>query len=412
MNLIHGGIVRGSRKRLALASTLVAGALLLAACGSGASAGGSGGGGGGGGGSEGVTKDTITFGMATPLAGPASSLGTDGRKGAEVFIKWLNAQGGTKGHKWNLDVQDSKFTAQGNVAAAKYLIEQKHVFADWGDVGSTALAALSTYNNAKVPYLFPYALAPQMTEPGPYVFTIVPPSDIQMKAFSNWVAQNITGTHKFGTLVLDSADGKGAASGFKSGAAGKLVVASQTYPNGTTNWEPQLIALRSAGITDLMLHGSDSWMATILQELQQLGMGKVHVYGSTGTVTPLLFKLAGKLGDGQNAVSITAPSTASSVPGIKQFLDAFAKYAPGYQPGTFALHSWVTGLIVAKAIDAIPGNITRDALVKSLESIKGFDTGGITAPLTFSATEHLGNRSVEIVKGINGQWIPQTGFLS
>jgi len=404
MNSIHGGIVRRSRKRLALGSTLVAGALLLTACGSGA-------GGGAGGGSAGVTKDTITFGMATPLAGPASSLGTDGRKGAEVFIKWLNDKGGTKGHKWKLEVQDSKFTAQGNVAAAKYLIEQKHVFADWGDVGSTALAALSTYNDAKVPYLFPYALAPQMTDPGPYVFTIVPPSDIQEKAFSDWAAKNITGTHKFGTLALDSADGKGAASGFKAGAAGKYVVASQSYPNGTTNWEAQLIALRSAGITDLVLHGSDAWMATILQEMQQLGMGQVHVWGSTGTVTPLVFKLAGKLADGQNAVSITAPSTADSVPGIHEFLQAFAKYEPGYQPGTFALHSWVTGLIIAKAVDAISGDITRDALVKSLEKIKDFDTGGITAPLTFNADQHLGNRSVQIVKGVNGQWLPQTDFI-
>ncbi len=333
-----------------------------------------------------MTSNSILFGMSTPLSGTASSLGIDGEKGAQVFMKYLNAQGGTKGHKWQLDVQDDQFTAQGNVAAAQYLIQQKNVFADWGDVGSTALAALDTYNTAKVPYLFPYALAPQMVTPGPYVFTIVPPSNIQEKAFSNWAGSNITGKHKFGILALDSADGHGAAQGFTDGAAGKMVVGTQFYPTGTTSWEPQLVALRSAGITDLVFHGSDAWMATVLEELQQLGMGSVHMWGSTGTVTPLVFKLAGNaLVDGQNAVSITAPSTAASVPGIKTFLQAFAKYDPGYQPGTFALHSWVTGMIIAHAIDKINGPITRESLVQALQSTKNFSTGGITAPVSFSA---------------------------
>lgn len=388
-----------------VAFTLVA---ALAACGGSGASGGSS----GGGAAPGVSKDTITFGMATPLSGPASSLGTDGQKGAEVFIKWLNAQGGTKGHKWALTVQDSHFTAQGHVAASTYLIQQKNVFATWGDVGSTALAALSTYNTSKVPYLFPYALAPQMTSPGPEVFTIVPPSNIQEKAFSNWAAKNVTGTHKFGVLALDSADGHGAADGFKNGDAGKYVVATEFYPTGTTNWEPQLVSLRSHGITDLVLHGSDSWMATILKELQQLGM-KVHMWGSTGTVTPLVFKLAGNdLVDGQNAVSITAPSTAAEIPGVKDFLDAFAKYEPGYKPGTFALHSWVGGVIVAHALDAIHGPITREALVKSLESMSNFDDKGITAPLTFSPSQHLGNESVQVVTATNGEWKPSTDFLT
>jgi branched-chain amino acid transport system substrate-binding protein len=364
------------------------------------------------GGTPGVTKDTVTFGMSTPLSGPASSLGTDGQKGAEVFIKYLNDKGGTNGHKWALEVQDSHFTNQGNVAAAKYLIQQKQVFADWGDVGSTALAALDTYNNAKVPYLFPYALAPQMAKPGPYVFTIVPPSDIQESALSDWIAKNTTGAPKFGTLALDSADGQAAAAGFKKGGAGNAVVASQTYPTGTTNWEPQLIALRSAGITDLMFHGSDSWMATVLKELKQLGMGDVRVWGSTGTVSPLVFKLAGNLADGEHAVSITAPSSDQDIPGVREFLDAFAKYEPGYQPGTFALHSWVTGQIVAHALDAVKGPITREALISALQSTQNLDTGGITAPVSFSASNHLGNRSVLVVAGKDGQWKPVSPFLT
>lgn len=361
----------------------------------------------------GVTNDAITFGMATPLSGASSSLGTDGQKGAEVFIKWVNDKGGTAGRKWNLVSQDDQFNPEKAVTAVRYLIDQQKVFALWGDVGSPVTAAMPVFAQTKTPMLFPYALAHQLTNPvQPYIFSIVPPANVQDQVYSDYIAANLPpGNHVFGFLGLNSPDGQDAIAGFKAGKAGPMFKEVQFFEAGTTTWQPQLIALKSAGVTDIATHASDTWTAKILSEAQALGM-HVTVWASTGAVSPNIFKLAGNtLTEGLHAVSINASPTDTAVPGVKEMLDAFAKYAPGYQPGTFALHSWVTGLIIKAALEKAGRNLTRETLIKSLESLKNLTTGDIIGPVTITKSNHLAASKLKIVLAKSGQWTAQTGWI-
>lgn len=361
----------------------------------------------------GVTSDTIKFGMATPLSGASASLGTDGQKGAQVFTQWLNDKGGTAGRKWKLTVQDDQFNPEKAVTAIRYLIDQENVFAVWGDVGSPVAAALPVFNQTKVPMLFPYALAHQLVDPvQPYVFTIVPPANVQDKTYSTYMAANLgSGTHTFGFLGLNSPDGQDAIAGFKAGKAGPLFKEVQFFESGTTSWQPQLIALKGAGVTDIALHASDAWTAKILGEAQGLGM-HVTFWASTGAVSPTIFKLAGNsLVEGVRAVTFNASPTDTGVPGVKEMLDAFAKYAPGYTPGTFALHSWVTGLLIKAALEKAGRNLTRDSLIKALESTKGVSTGDIIGPVSISHTDHLAASKLKVVQAKDGQWSPVTGWI-
>ncbi len=404
-------------KRSALLVLTVVIALMAAACASSDDTTSSGGGGGGGGGqagdSTGVTDDEILFGMATPTSGNASSLGIDGQKGAEVFVKWINEQGGTNGRDWKLVVQDDGFDLQKKVTAIQYLIQQEEVFAIWGDVGSQAVAALPVINQSKVPYLFPYALAQQMIDPvQPYVFMDIPMADTQEKALSDHLGEELTGDPKFGLLTLNSADGQDAVRGFKEGAAGDWVVSEQQYERTATSWEPQLVAMKDAGVTHIVIHGSDVWTAKIMTEAQKLGMD-VQFYGSSGSVTPQTFALAGDdVAEGAQAVAIFAPATATDIPGIEEFMAAFEKYEPGYQPGAFALSSWVGGLITAGALEKIDGTPTREALIAEIEKLEDFDTGGITAEQTFSKDDHDGSDKVMIVEAQGGKWVPITDWIS
>lgn len=367
--------------------------------------------------STGVSDDEILFGMATPLSGNASSLGIDGQKGAEVFIQWINDQGGTNGRQWRLATQDDGFDPQKKIAAVRYLIEEEEVFAIWGDVGSGAVAALPVFEETGVPYLFPYALAPDMYDPViPNVFTIVPSSGIQERANGDWIAANYPGNAegdpKFGLLVLNSPDGIDAAAGFKDSAAGDWVVAEQQFERTTTSWKPQLEALKAAGVTDVMLHASDAWTAKMLVEAQEIGFDATF-YASTGAVTLLIYELAGvETVEGTHAVSILSPPDDTSVPGVQEFLDAFAEYEPDYEPGTFALHSWVGGMITAEALGQIEGTPTREALIASLESLEDFSTNGITGAVTFTSDNHLGTDQVIIVEAQDGRWTAISDWIS
>ena len=46
-----------------------------------------------------------------------------------------------------------------------------------------------------------------------------------------------------------------------------------------------------------------------------------------------------------------------------------------------------------------------ETFVAAMESIKDFDTGGIMAPLNFSAESHLGNNGVVLLQVQNGEWV-------
>ncbi len=394
-----------------LALTLVV-ALVAAACASDSDSGsgGSSGGGGGGESSPGVTEDEILFGMATPTSGNASSLGIDGQKGAEVFVKWINDQGGTNGRDWKLTVQDDGFDLQKKVTAVQYLIQQDEVFALWGDVGSTAVAALPVVEQEGIPYLFPYALAQQMVG-SENVFLSMPMSDTQEKALSDHLAETLDGEPKFGLLTLNSADGQDAVKGFKEGAAGDWVVSEQQYERTATSWEPQLVAMKSAGVTDIVIHGSDVWTAKIMTEARKLGMD-VQFYGSSGSVTPQTISLAGDgVAEGAQAVAVFAPATSVDIPGIKEFREAFEKYEPGYEPGAFALSSWVGGLIIAGALENVEGDPTREKLVEAIQGLNDFETGGITADQTFSADRNVGSDKVMVVEVKDGEWVPVTDWI-
>jgi len=415
-------VKRGKWLSLAVVAGLV---LSLVSCGTEADdeSSGSGGGsdsgseGGGAGDSTGVTEDEILFGMATPLSGNASSLGIDGQKGAEVFIKWINDQGGTNGREWRLTTQDDGFDPQKKITAVRYLIEEEEVFGIWGDVGSNAVAALPEFEETGVPYLFPYALAPDMYEPvKPSVFTVVPSSGIQEQANGDWIFENYPGDAgddpKFGLLALNSPDGQDAIDGFKESKAGEWVVAEQMFERTTTSWKPQLEALKAEGVTDVVLHASDAWTAKMLSEAQEIGFD-ANFYASTGAVTLLIYELAGAdTVEGTHAVSILAAPDDTEVPGVQEFLDAFEKYEPGYEPGTFALHSWVGGLAIAEALNSIDGDPTREALIEALQGIEDFDTGGITGNLTFSEDNHLGTDEVVIVEAQDGHWKPVSDWIA
>lgn len=359
----------------------------------------------------GLTADEIHFGMATPTTGNASSLGLDGQKGAEVFIKWVNDQGGTKGRKWKLTVQDDGFDPQKKIAAVNYLIDQAKVFAVWGDIGSQASAAIPLFEKSGVPYLFPYALDPTIYEPAkPSIFTILQGAGLQEESNGNWIAANYPDV-KIGMLYLNSPDGKDALSGIKKSALGKAVVGEQQFERTTTSWKPQLEALRSAGANAVVLHASDAWTAKIVTEMKEMGWD-AQVFASTGAVTPAYFKLAGSNADGIHAVSIMAAPDDTSTPGVKQMLDAFAKYEPGYQPGTFALHSWATGLIVKKALENVDGDLSRESLIASLNKLDGVSTGGITGDVSFSKDDHLGVSDVLIVEATGGHWKQVTDWVN
>src|SRR3546814_12042717 len=71
-------------------------------------------------------------------------------------------------------------------------------------------------------------------------------------------------------------------------------------------------------------------------------------------------------------------------PGTNPEQDAYqtwmAQAAPGVSPDTFSADSWAAGKAFFDSLDALPGPITREALVAQLRSVGEYDAGGLIGP--------------------------------
>src|SRR5436305_5798094 len=103
---------------------------------------------------DGVSADTIVFGQAAVLEGPASALGLGMRTGLQAAFDEINAKGGVHGRKLKLVSENDGYEPDRAIAATKKLIEVDKVFALIGAVGTpTSAAAQPIATAAKVPFI-------------------------------------------------------------------------------------------------------------------------------------------------------------------------------------------------------------------------------------------------------------------
>jgi hypothetical protein len=79
---------------------------------------------------------------------------------------------------------------------------------------------------------------------------------------------------------------------------------------------------------------------------------------------------------------------------------------------TFASDSWVGAKAFFDALVALPGPITREALIAQLKSVERYDADGFLGPIQFG--RKLNNGCLIAMTVRNGRWTrltPSSGFL-
>ncbi|MGD9985903.1 ABC transporter substrate-binding protein [Pseudonocardia sp.] len=373
-------------------------ATVLAGCG-GATVSSSESGGGGGAASPGITADTITLGMVSPMTGPFAALGTDGQAGADALIQTVNAAGGIHGRKLALAVQDDQYDPKQAVAGARYFATQQPVLGVWGNNGTaTTLAGMPTLQQAGVPLLFPMALSTQLATYDRSFASMLPLS-AQFQLLSDWVAtQPDLAAGKWGILYQNDGTSSEVADGFKKGKT--VLTENVSFERTTTSYATQLQKLQAAGVSDLVFIGNVNQISVALKEADQTGY-KPQWYSSLGNTSPDLAKLTGPLAEGVVTVNPYAPPQ-SDVPGTAEFRAAMDKYEPGKSQSMYALNSWVGGKIIVDALQRAGKDVTRDSFLAALQETKDLQIGGIMPPISISATDRTASTCIQLAKVTQG----------
>src|SRR5579884_2689629 len=282
----------------------------------------------------GVTASQITIGGTFPLTGPAALYGTI-PLAEKAYFDSVNAKGGVNKRKINFIIYDDAYDPSQTVPLTQKLVEQDHVFAIYGSLGTAPVLATRAYaNSQKVPQVlvatgdsywgaqykqFPWTIGYQPDYPGE--------SKINAK-----VPQA-----KLGILYQNDAYGQNYLNALKAGlgakGAAKIIDAESfdvTAPDGTQ----QMLKLKASGANVFVDFATPSPSIKSLVTATKIGWHPVAEFINNVSASPTFMVLAAKAGaDIDGAISTAylknpADPTQANDSGIKLFKSLMAQYYP------------------------------------------------------------------------------------
>jgi branched-chain amino acid transport system substrate-binding protein len=348
--------------------------------------------------------DPVRIGYTGPLSGSLSLLGQGVRDGIDVYVQYINDQGGVNGRKIEFIAEDDGYEPMRTLAAAKKLSEQDKVIALVSPAGTPNVTAMIGYSQErKMPIIAPYAFSHALTTPTKrYVFTTLPEVRLQADVLGGYLINQLKQT-KIAAIYQNDDFGQDAVAGLDERMKKSNVALTKLpFDRGSTNFSGVVAQAREAGAEDVIFLGIPRDAALVMKEANKMGW-KPQFSGHSALGDPQTFALAGApLVEGAIAVAVMEPLD-SKKPQVAEFIARQNKYLPKTSPTTYSMHGYNAAELFVEALKRVQGEPTGDKIVAALESIKGFDTG-LMGPITFSPDQHAGSQSVSFMRAKDGKW--------
>jgi len=362
----------------------------------------------------GVTKDSIKIGMFGPITGPASVF-SKSLLGAEAIYKDINDHGGINGRKIELSVEDDGCDPNKGIAAVKKLVAQDQVFLVHGGWCSNVVMAVLPQlgTGGKVPFMDLGAASSAISTPlKPNVYQPVATADAVAKTMVEFGLSK-PGAKRFAIISHSDEWGKSHLQGSLNAlnAHGLKPVESVAFERGATDATSQILRLRQAKPDVVLAILYPAELAIFLRDSRKYGLHTVTL----GTQAVSVEDTAQRVGNPEAVKDLYVfyPLSAPlDSPQFAKWADIFKKYNPGETIDTISFISMSGSLAVAEAIRKMGPEVTRDGLIKQLNSLKDFDPGIQSAPLTFTADQHAGITSGKMTHLVNGKVVVVENYPS
>ena len=334
----------------------------------------------------GVTDTEIVIGCSNSFSGPLAFTGEQATKfGVDLYVRVVNEAGGIHGRKIRTVYYDDGYKPQDAAANTKKLVEQDNVFAIIAPQGTPPVVATLEYlEQNRVPLLFPFQ-GSSVTRGRKYVFSGMTLYDRQSRMMIDYlVTQRKYKT--FGALYQDDEYGKAFLTSFEKdlGRHRLKLVASEPVKRGVSDVSAQIAKLQAAKPEVTFLVVTPGPGAQALKERQKIGWNDTLMVSSGPLTDERYLALAAGAAEGVEGLSLWPDPLTSDLPGAKLYRDHMLKQFPKNEPNRYSLSGYFAGMLFAEGAKRAGRNLTRDALVAALESIKGWESG-LLPPLTIGA---------------------------
>ena len=343
-----------------------------------------------------AVADNIKIGFNVPLTGFAAADGQSALHGAELAVKQVNGSGGVNGKMLELVVYDDQASPKESAPLAVKMITKDGVVAGIsGSYSGATRAAATIFAESKVPYISAYAIHPDITRAGDYVFRTSFMGEVQGRAGAKLIGEML-GKKRVVMVTLNNDFGKSLAAGFKEQAKnfGVSVLAEYDYSIKDREFGPIISKIKADKPDAIYASGYFFTAGPMVSQIRAAGLNQ-PIIGQEGYDSQKFIEIAGKASEG---VFTTSLDRDSSSPETKDFISGFAKKA-GYPADMVAASGHTALLVVADALKRAGSNdasALRDAISKT-------NLSASTGKISFNALgEVQKDVQVQVVK--DGNW--------
>lgn len=243
--------------------------------------------------------ETIKIGFNVPLTGFAAADGKSALNGAELAVEQANAEGGINGNKIELVVYDDQASPKEAVPIAQKLIEKDGVIAAIsGSYSGSTRAAAGVFQEAGVPYIAAYAVHPDITRAGNYVFRTSFVGEVQGRAGAKLIGDTL-GAKRVVLITLKNDFGKSLAAGLKEAAGnyGINIVSEYEYSIKDRQFGPIVSKVKSDNPDAIYASGYFFTAGPLVSQLRAAGI-TVPVIGQEGYDSQKFIEIAGAAAEG------------------------------------------------------------------------------------------------------------------
>jgi len=340
--------------------------------------------------------EPIKLGLVTALSGQSARAGEALTRGATIAIEEINAKGGVLGRKLELVRRDDEANPAKGLIATRELIQREKVAALIGGLDTpVALAIVPFVNNAKVPFVVPWAAGTNITQNGAadnYVFRVSAMDDEVDKAIVQFALKNYS-TKKPGLILVNNPWGESNEHGLKSAmkAAGIEPAGIEKFEGNDVDVVPQLSRLKQSGADALFLVGNVGPSSQVVKSLDRMGWAP-PIVSHWGPAGGRFTELAGP--NAKNVIFVQTYSFFGELsPNGKKVIAALQAKYPDIKgpaditPAVGVANAYDTVLVIAKAIEKA-GKTDGVAIRDGLYAIDRVDGLIKTYEKPFTKTKH------------------------
>lgn len=341
--------------------------------------------------------ENVKIGFNVPLTGFAAADGKSALAGAELAIEQANAAGGINGQNVELVIYDDQGSPDEAVPIAQKLVEKDQVIvAVSGSYSGSTRAAAGIFQEAGVPYVSAYAIHPDITRAGDYVFRTSFMGEVQGRAGAHLIAETLK-KKRVDIITLKNDFGQSLAAGFKevAGKFGLEIVAEYEYGMKDRQFGPIVSQVKNDNPDVIYATGYFFNAGPLVSQLRAAGV-TAQVIGQEGYDSQQFIEIAGPAAEGTMITTSLDRDSASQV--TKDFIAAFEKKA-GHKVDMVAASAHTAVNVVIEAMKKA-GTSDRKAIREAIAATK---LEASTGTISFNQLgEVRKDVQVQIVK--DGNW--------